>query len=122
MKDKLEIDIESEGVHEGRVKWIAENELDEFLSNKEITKLVYSGAHNYSFDALNWSYSKGDTLESACVILTDGLENLDGDDFSVTKISLITRNKLYVALTRSKGDLYLIKASQFKKYKNRYMD
>lgn len=122
VKDKLEIDIESEGVHEGRVKWIAENELDEFLSNKEITKLVYSGAHNYSFDALNWSYSKGDTLESACVILTDGLENLDGDDFSVTKISLITRNKLYVALTRSKGDLYLIKASQFKKYKNRYMD
>ncbi len=119
---KLEIDIESDGAHEGKVKWIAENELDEVLSNREITKLVYSRANNYSFDALNWSYSKGDTLESVCVILTEGLEILDGDDFSVTKISPITRNKLYVALTRSKGDLYLIKASQFKKYKNRYMD
>jgi len=116
VKDKLEINIESEGLHEGRVKWINENELDEVLNNKAITKLVYSGAKNCSFDALNWSYSKGDTLKSACVILTKALENMDGDDFSVTKISSITRNKLYVALTRSEGDLYLVKASQFKKY------
>ena len=31
-----------------------------------------------------------------------------------------TINKLYVAMTRSKGDLFLIKASMFKKYKSDY--
>lgn len=28
-------------------------------------------AGKYTFPALNWSYSKGDTVDSACVILTD---------------------------------------------------
>ena len=73
------------------------------------------------FNALNWSYSKGDTLNCACVILTDKFEKLDEDDFKVGKIPSSTINKLYVAMTRSRGDLYLVKASVFKKIQKEFI-
>ena len=77
-------------------------------------------ASSYSFESMNWSYSKGDTVDTACVILTEKFEQLDRDEFSIAGISQQTINKLYVAMTRSKGDLFLIKASVFKKYKALY--
>ena len=90
------------------------------LDNDQITKLVFQEAAKYTFPALNWSYSKGDTLDSACVILTDGLDNLDNDKFNTEKVKLSTLNKLYVAMTRSRGNLYLMKASTFKTLKDIY--
>lgn len=84
-------------------------------------KLVFKEADKYSFQALNWSYSKGDTVNSACVVLTDRFEQLDNGDFSIQGIPVSTINKLYVAMTRSNGDLYLMKASTFKKVKNLYI-
>ena len=74
-----------------------------------------------SFPALNWSYAKGDTMDCACVILTKDFEKLAEDKFSIKKISISTQNKLYVAMTRSRSDLYLIKASTFKKLQDAYI-
>ena len=91
------------------------------LENGQIVKLVFKEADKYSFQALNWSYSKGDTVNAACVILTDRFEQLDNDGFSIQGIPASTINKLYVAMTRSRGDLYLMKASTFKKVKNLYI-
>ena len=65
--------------------------------------------------------SKGDTVDSACVILADGLDNLDSDNFNPGKIKRPTLNKLYVAMTRSRGDVYLMKASTFKAIKDAYI-
>ncbi len=120
VREKLGINIESTGINQGGITWLAEEQIDAILQNPSIQKLVYNSAANYSFNAMNWSYSKGDTVDVACVILTDQFEGLDKEDFSVARISLSTINKLYVALTRSKGDLYLIKASIFKKLKDSY--
>ena len=69
---------------------------------------------------MNWSYSKGDTMDSTCVILTNGFEKLSEKNFSTEGISRQTINRLYVALTRSRGNVYLIKASAFKSVKDRY--
>lgn len=117
---KLEIDISSAGDNAGQVI-LADDFADEVLSNDQITKLVYSDAARYSFSALNWSYSKGDTVDRACVILTKDFEKLSETEFSIKKIPISTRNKLYVAMTRSRGDLYLIKSSTFKKWKDAYI-
>ena len=74
------------------------------------------------FSSLEMNFNKHmNTVDTACVILTDKFEKLDADEFSVDGIPVPTINKLYVAMTRSKGDLFLIKASVFKKYKNRYL-
>ena len=120
VKDKLGINIESEEINAGKVIWIAENQVESILQNPEVLKLVYNEAASYSFWAMNWSYSKGDTVDAACVILTDKFEKLDTDEFSLVGIPVSTINKLYVAMTRSKGNLFLIKASMFKKYKSDY--
>lgn len=69
---------------------------------------------------MNWSYSKGSTFNKVCVILTSNFENLDSNTFDYSNISPITINKLYVALTRSSGNLYLIKQSTFEKIKRIY--
>lgn len=121
VNEKLKINIISNGNHEGQVIW-ADDIANDVLNNNQITKLVYSDAKRYSFPALNWSYSKGDTLDCACVILTRDFENLDEDNFAINKISISTLNKLYVAMTRSCGDLYLIKSSTFRKIQNQYIN
>jgi len=120
ISSKLGIGIMSTGDHEGRVAW-ADDMANDVLRNNKITKLVYSEAARYSFSAVNWSYSKGDTVDCACVILTKDFEKLAEDDFSIKKISISTLNKLYVAMTRSRGDLYLIKSSTFKKLQDAYI-
>lgn len=117
---KLGIPIASNGDHKGAVIWVDEN-ATEILDDKRILKLVYKDSIHYSFESINWSYSKGDTVDTACVILTDKFEQLDNEDYSAKGTPVSTINKLYVAMTRSCGNLYLIKASTFKKLKDMYI-
>lgn len=119
ISEKLGIRIVSSGVNEGEVIWVNED-LDAILSDERITKLVYNNSDSYTFRSMNWSYSKGDTMDSTCVILTNGFEKLSEISFSTEGISRQTINRLYVALTRSRGNVYLIKASVFKSVKDRY--
>lgn len=120
VRSKLGVRITSNGDHVGQVIW-ADGIASDVLSNDRITKLIYSEATKYSFPVLNWSYSKGDTIDCACVILTKDFEKLDEETFSTEKVSPSTLNKLYVAMTRSRGDLYLIKGSTFKKLCGTYL-
>lgn len=117
---KLGIHIVSYDEHEGSVIW-ADDIATEILENDGIIKLVFQEASIYSFPAMNWSYSKGDTVDVACVILTDRFDSLGSDKFSVKGVPVSTLNKLYVAMTRSSGTLYLIRASTFKKLKSLYL-
>ena len=120
MRRKLGINIVSNGDHQGSVIWI-QDQAGAILSDNNILKLVYSESSAYSFKAINWSYSKGDTVNAACVILTDKFECLDSDNFTTKGIDLSTINKLYVAMTRSCANLYLMKSSTFKGIKMRYL-
>ena len=116
---KLGINIASCGINEGAVIW-ADEFAEDILNDDKILKLVYKDADKYTFRAMNWSYSKGDTVEAACVVLTNNFENLAEDCFCPAEIPTSTLNKLYVAMTRSCGNLYLIKASTFKKLMAKY--
>lgn len=119
VSNKLKIQIESSNTNNGKVIWVNDN-IQKILDNDLIIKLVYQGANTYKFKAINWSYSKGDTLDDVCVILTKTFENLDEDTFSLANIPTSTINKLYVAMTRAKGNLYLIKESIFSEVKSHY--
>ncbi|MBR5902084.1 AAA family ATPase [bacterium] len=121
VKEKLGINIESDGKNNGNVLWIEDEEkLISYLDNRSLLKLVFRDSERFSFNSMNWSYSKGDTFNEVCVILTDNFESLDKDDFSVDGIPISTVNKLYVALTRTKGNLYLVKNSLFRKVSEQY--
>lgn len=119
IRSKLGIEITSCNINHGSVIWVDDN-ASSILEDSTIIKLVYRDASSYTFRAINWSYSKGDTLDSACVILTKDFENLDDKNFSVNHISIVTLNKLYVAMTRSRSNLYLMHFSTFKKICDSY--
>lgn len=120
VRKKLGIDITSCGINKGRIVW-ADDFAEEILNDQEILKLLYKEASKYSFRSMNWSYSKGDTVGKACVVLTRKFEKIAEDTFSPKGIGLSTLNRLYVAMTRSSGDLYLIKYSTFKKVESQYL-
>lgn len=119
VSEKLGIKITSSGDCNGEVIWVEEKP-DAILSDDRIIKLVYKDSDRYTFRSVNWSYSKGDTMNATCVVLTDAFEKLQEDDFSLEGVSRATINRLYVALTRSRGNVYLIRASVFKIVRDRY--
>jgi DNA helicase-2/ATP-dependent DNA helicase PcrA len=119
VSEKLNINIASHEKNCGGIIWVSEN-LESVIENDSITKLVFQEAGAYSFNAINWSYSKGDTLDNVCVILTNNFKNMDESSFSIRDIAISTINKLYVAITRTKGDLYLIKGHDFARIKEKY--
>lgn len=107
IRNKLIISIFSENSNSGEIKHLKDkSEIRRVLSDENIIKLFYRDSKRAPFKAINWGYSKGDTYKETCIILTQDL-NLD---------SLITRNKFYVALTRSKGDVYLLEKSRYDMY------
>ena len=92
------------------IGWILK--INQILRNNEIVKLVWEKPEIYDFNSISWSYSKGDTYNEICIILTDTYSKLNSEDFGIPN-SIISINKLYVALTRSKGNVYIIKRSDF---------
>lgn len=113
VKGKLAINIESTEDNKGNIYWLnTKDKINQVLRNNEIVKLVWEKPEIYDFNSISWSYSKGDTYKEICIILTDTYTELDNENFSLPN-SMISINKLYVALTRSKGNVYIIKHSDF---------
>lgn len=121
VSEKLKIKIESAKINTGIVKFLKdEDEIRKMLDDNNIIKLVYKNPYSWKFNAISWGYSKGDTCSNTVVILTDKFNSIDDDNFSTNNISQTTVNKLYVAMTRTDKNLYLIKFKDFKKVEKNY--
>lgn len=113
IKKKLNINIDSTEDNIGDIIWLnTVEEITQVLYDNNIIKLVWEKPEQYNFKSISWSYSKGDTYNDVCLILTNIYSNLDCENFQLPD-SKISINKLYVALTRSKGNVYIIKRSIF---------
>lgn len=119
VQEKLNIAFSHNNDNNGEVIFVNEN-IEKILEDNNVVKLLYKNASKYNFRAMNWSYSKGNTFDNTCVVLTDKFEKIFNNDFSCNKISQITINQLYVALTRTKGNLYIIKNGDFKNISARF--
>ena len=78
------------------------------LDNPNIVKLHYRESNKYGFSHRNWGDTKGeDCHEDVCVMLnkTSAKMYTQGKLHDLTPS---TRNKLYVAITRAHGNVYLI--------------
>lgn len=114
---KLHISLEKhmENKNEGSVKIVSDCfEAKKLYLDESIMKLVIKDSKKQIFKpVINWGYSKGDTYSSVAVILTEEISKTFQDkDFFIPEGA--TKNKLYVALTRTKGDLYVIKYDTYK--------
>lgn len=116
ISNHLDIPIESSSVSKGEIKWLDNiSEATPVLIDSNIPKLVWNNSFKSPgmSNIINWSYSKGDTYHKTCIILTKPTSTLSNWD----TLSNEVRNKLYVALTRSLGDVYLIPSTIFAEYK-----
>lgn len=116
VKKKLKINIESDGEHLGSVRLLTnESEIQSALSYTSMVltwNKTVKVPENLTF--MTWSYSKGDTYDGVLVVLTDKLKDIMSDDFTIPKLEV--RNKLYVAMTRSTSNLYLVTSKLWKKF------
>lgn len=120
--NKLGIYIQSSSVVKGHYELLETNtKIIQVLENPDIKKLFFRDSRKYScLPTINWGYSKGDTYEKACIILTKNFESLFEEDFSSANLTPAQINPLYVAMTRATDELYFIKEKDFKMFKEKY--
>lgn len=134
VRDCLGIKMGSHRKDETKIRFVT-NQADatSFLENNDVIKLVYQDSNKMPFRSMNWGASKGlDDFDDVCIILKEDLFkqlkqaqdrnaqemkqqtlNLDGFDDVPNKkqfeqVPAQTLNKLYVACTRAKGDIYFV--------------
>lgn len=80
-------------------------------------KLFYNNSDRYECYSLNWGASKGlDKFQDVCIVMNK--KTLEAfHDGELNLLSPATKNKLYVACTRAKGDIYLIPHTFIDKFK-----
>ena len=106
---KLAIPIETESELEGQIVLLEEEtRISAVYDDNAIVKLFYQQSHKYPGNTRNWGECKGDDSYAAvCVVLNKTTwEHYEKD--SLSKLAAQTRNKLYVALTRARTDVYLV--------------
>ncbi|MDV3597365.1 UvrD-helicase domain-containing protein [Elizabethkingia anophelis] len=118
IKQKLNIQIESQNEYDTKIKLINDDdEIDKVFSDNTIIKLFLTSHYKYKCYSNNWGNCKGLTYKNVCIIINDEiLKQFDNQYFSFK--SQITKNKFYVACSRTRGDLYFISDKKIKKYKN----
>lgn len=118
IRERLGIEIKSNH-QEGRIITLGDKDNSQrfdpvdILKDDTIPKLLYNNASKEKkIRAINWSYAKGDTFDNICVVLTQKTEAILNKPLP-KNIRPITKNKLYVALTRASGNVYLLRKDEY---------
>lgn len=90
---------------------------DSLFNDESKVKLFFKEARKYQCYAENWGKSKGlDSFQDVCVVLNETTLNAYVGN-NLHQLKPATLNKLYVACTRAKGNLFFIPHTFFDKYK-----
>ncbi len=95
----------------------SQEEADALWRRSDVVKLFYREHSRYACASQNWGASKGeDHYDEVCVVLNPNTlsHHARGE---LAKLAPATLNKLYVALSRSRGNVYLASQTYFERYK-----
>ena len=118
IRTKLGIKIESERSDESSFIGIIDDEqkINEIIGDPTIIKLHYQNSLKYGINHKNWGDSKGeDCYEDVCVLLNKNTYKAFMNE-TLNQLSPSTRNKLYVAITRSRHNVYFIEENKACKF------
>lgn len=108
---KLRIEISSNCQDDGEdnVVYISDKRrITELMADSSIIKLHYQKAAQYGIGHKNWGETKGeDQYQDVCVMLNKTTAKKYAAD-KLHELPASTRNKLYVAITRAHGKVYLV--------------
>ena len=111
----LGIEIHSHNEKGTEVNLLTEpSEIIDIITSNEVIKLFYNIHYIYKLYSSNWGECKGiDYFNDVCVVLnkttSDGYHN-----DSLLDLKPMVKNKLYVACTRARNNLYLLYEKDFK--------
>ena len=114
----LKIAIESHKTAATEIREIKDDEIDAMMANSDVIKLLYKDSSKYNLFCRNWGDSKGeDRYIDVCIVLnpTTYAKYTAG---KLNELNTMTKNKLYVAMTRASGNIYFVsqtKVARFKK-------
>jgi superfamily I DNA and RNA helicase len=118
ISDALGIEISSHRTDNAQVEILEDKQLvDEKFYCRKTVKLFYQGHNRYPCFSNNWGASKGeDRYEDVCVVLNPKSYKLLKSS-SLHSLSASTKNKLYVACSRARQNLYFVSEDLVKKYR-----
>lgn len=118
ISDNLGIYIESHKTTSGNIEFIdSEEGVYALFKNDNIVKLFYQSSNKYPGNTDNWGNVKGlDDFEDVCVVLNPTTLKAYKNN-TLSNLAPTTKNKFYVACTRTKQNLYFIDENKLKKYK-----
>jgi DNA helicase-2/ATP-dependent DNA helicase PcrA len=119
MREQLGIEIYSHSTELTDVIFLERQEdADRLHACEKTVKLFYQDHRKYGCYSDNWGNSKGaDHYQDVCVVL-NGTAYKAFKDGVLRAVNPQTRNKLYVACSRTRGNLYLVSDQMFKKFKS----
>jgi DNA helicase-2/ATP-dependent DNA helicase PcrA len=120
IREKIGIEIYSHHSKETEFKLITdETEADRIFTDDKIIKLFLKEHNKYECYSDNWGSCKGLEFDDVCVVINDDTLKLYNKN-ELRKLNPTTRNKFYVACSRTKNNLYFVPMKMYKKYKKNY--
>jgi superfamily I DNA/RNA helicase len=115
---QLGVEIQSHREDETEVILIECSELArQLFMCRETVKLFYRGSDRYAGLTENWGATKGqDCYHDVCVVLNQNTFSMFKNS-ALHKLAPQTKNKLYVACTRAKRNLYFVPESMLQDYR-----
>lgn len=117
IRDKIGIEIYSH--HNNITKYELINdeiEADKIFKDNKIVKLFLTEHYKYGCYSDNWGSCKGLEYHDVCVVLNDDTLKLYNNN-GLSSLNPTTKNKFYVACSRTKNNLYFVPIKMYKKYK-----
>ena len=106
---KLGINIESYNNLETECRLVTDkSEAERIFKDNEIVKLFLQKSYDFDCRSDNWGACKGLTYENVCIVLNDETLKLFNSNDVFNFKSTVTKNKFYVACSRSKNNLYFV--------------
>ena len=109
ISSSLGIPIQSNRIDDTAIQFVADKtEADHIIRNSEIVKLHFKNSSRFGAGHRNWGDTKGeDCYHDVCVLLNrETMRKYKSGKLS--ELAPSTKNKLYVAITRAHGNVYLI--------------
>ena len=117
IRERIGIEIYSHENRETEYQLITDEiEADKIFQNNKIVKLFLQEHYNYDCNSDNWGSCKGLEFENVCVVINDEtLKHYNKN--TLTNLNPTTKNKFYVACSRTKNNLYFVPMTMYKKHK-----
>ncbi|WP_183026186.1 AAA family ATPase [Variovorax sp. UMC13] len=118
ISEKIGIAVDSSGERISTVRFEDnQHAVEAIYADNAIVKLFYQEHYKYGCYSENWGASKGlDHFNDVCIVLSAPNVKAWKND-TLKAINPGTKNKLYVACSRARGDLTFVPEALLKKYK-----